>query len=102
MTTMEATPTSGSKPTAKGQTERLLGERFRSVRRSRKVWLLDLSKALNVSVNTIRWHEAGARMMRSDLIVRAAEVLNVTPDDLLLIEGGVHQTGDSHGNATHA
>jgi transcriptional regulator with XRE-family HTH domain len=45
---------------------------------------MNLSRALNCSVNTIRWHEAGARMMRADMIVRAAAVMGVTPDELLI------------------
>lgn len=70
-------------PIPKGDFERELGERFRAVRRARKVWLRPLADALGVSVNTIRWHESGARMMRADTIVKAAEIIGVEPGDLL-------------------
>lgn len=73
----------GSKPQAKGEVERALGERFKAVRRRQKCWLAELSKALDCSVNTIRWHEAGARMMRADMIVRAAAAMGVQPDELV-------------------
>ena len=70
-------------PTPRGDFEAALGERFRAARRARRVWLRDLAKVLDVSVNTIRWHENGARMMRTDLLVRAAEHMGVQPSDLL-------------------
>ena len=69
--------------TASSELEARIGENFRLVRRSRKVWLTTLAEALGVSVNTIRWHEAGVRSMRSDLIVRAAEVIGVPAAELL-------------------
>lgn len=84
MNTAEAPTRSGTKLTAKGDVERALGARFREVRRRQKCWLMNLSRALNCSVNTIRWHEAGARMMRADMIVRAAAVMGVSPDELLI------------------
>lgn len=80
---LEPTRPMGSKPMARGEVERALGERFRAVRRRQKCWLADLSKALDCSINTIRWHEAGARMMRADMIVRAAAVMGVEPDELV-------------------
>lgn len=70
-------------PTPKGEFEARLGETFRVIRRSRSVWLRDLAKVLGVSVNTIRWHENGARMMRADLIVKAAEHMGIEPGVLL-------------------
>ncbi len=70
-------------PVPKGDVEARLGEAFRAVRRSRSVWLRDLAKVLSVSVNTIRWHENGARMMRADVLVRAAEHMGVEPRLLL-------------------
>ncbi len=70
-------------PTPKGDFEARLGETFRFIRRARSVWLRDLAKVLGVSVNTIRWHENGARMMRADLIVKAADHMGVEPGVLL-------------------
>ena len=68
----------------RGDLERRMGERFKELRREHKIWLEPLAKALGVSINTIRWHEAGVRPMRSDLIVRAAEVIGVSAGDLVL------------------
>ncbi len=75
-----------TKPQARGDIEAALGEKFRTVRRRQRVWLKDLAKSLNCSVNTIRWHEAGARMMRADMMVRAAEVIGVMPEELMTLE----------------
>lgn len=70
-------------PQSKGDLQTALGAQFRETRRAKHVWLRDLSKQLGVSVNTVRWHEAGARMMRADLIVRAAEIIGVRASDLV-------------------
>lgn len=76
---------SSTKPNPKGDLEAKLGAQFRDTRRARGVWLRPLSKLLGVSVNTVRWHEAGARMMRTDDIVRAAEIIGVSPADLVVL-----------------
>jgi|688.fasta_scaffold17039_8 hypothetical protein len=73
-------------PTSKGDLEAALGAQFRDTRRANQVWLRDLSKKLGVSVNTVRWHEAGARMMRTDLIVRAAEIIGVPASELVVLK----------------
>jgi transcriptional regulator with XRE-family HTH domain len=83
-------------PIPRGEFEAALGERFRAARRGRKVRLRDLAAALDVSVNTIRWHENGARMLRSDLLVRAAEHMNIPPSELLANnDAGEKQDGDA-------
>lgn len=68
-----------TKPHPKGELELNLGGKFREVRRSKRVWLRDLADKLGVSVNTIRWHESGSRMLRSDLLIRAANAMEVDP-----------------------
>jgi transcriptional regulator with XRE-family HTH domain len=60
-----------------------LGDRFREVRTSRGVLLREVAKGLDVSINTVRWHEGGARMLRVDQLVRAAKIIGVDPSDLL-------------------
>ena len=60
-----------------------LGARFKEVRRAHKVYLRPLAQAMDCSVNYIRWHEAGARMMRVDQLVAAARVIGVDPAELL-------------------
>lgn len=60
-----------------------LGERFRQVRKRQNLTLHDMKRMLGVSVNTIRWHEAGSRSMRIDMIVRAAACMGVEPSELI-------------------
>jgi len=74
-----------TKPQPKGEVEMALGEQFRAVRRRQKVWLRDLAAKLECSVNTVRWHEAGARMMRADMIVKSAEFMGVSAEELMQI-----------------
>lgn len=82
-----------TKPLPRGQVEAALGEKFRVVRRQHKVWLKDLAQHLGCSVNTVRWHEAGARMMRADMLVKAADFIGVPPGQLMTTE-----LKASHGN----
>lgn len=82
-TTMTPPRSRPTMPQARGEFEAALGARFREVRKRQKVWLVPLAKALGCSVNTIRWHEYGARMLRADLLVRAAEFMNVPHEDLI-------------------
>ena len=89
--------TTSTVPSPKGRLEHALGEQFRLVRRQQGVWLRDLSRTLGVSVNTIRWHEAGARMLRTDTLVRAAHLMGVQPTDLIK---NVEQ--QAHGNSENA
>ena len=70
-------------PVARGEMEAGIGARFREIRKICKVSLKPLAEHLECSVNTVRWHEAGARMMRADLIVRAAQFMKVNPQELL-------------------
>lgn len=74
-------------PKPKGDLEARLGARFRAVRTSHGLRLMDLVERLGAHINTIRWHEAGARMMRVDDLVRAAEAIGVSPADLINIDG---------------
>lgn len=86
-------------PTPKGDLEERLGERFRAVRRSRGVWLREMATALKCSVNTVRWHERGARMFRADAIVEAAVYLKVKPS-VLLGEGEFKEERANNGSIT--
>lgn len=77
-----------TKPTATSPENAALGARFKEVRRRQKVWLRPLAEALGCSINTIRWHEAGDRMMRLDEVVKAAGVMGVEPAELLTQQSG--------------
>lgn len=70
-------------PTPKGDLQVRLGARFRAARQSKGVTLRDMAQALRCSVNTLRWHESGARMFRADTISEAAEFLGVDPSALM-------------------
>lgn len=84
-----------TKPQPKGDVEIALGEQFRTVRRRQKVWLRDLAAKLECSVNTVRWHEAGARMMRAEMIVKAAEFMGVQPEELIQIRSEANGNQES-------
>lgn len=73
----------GTKPEARGALEERIGSAFRSARVEAGISLMDMANALGCSINTVRWHEAGARLFRADDIVRAASIMDVPPDTLL-------------------
>ena len=73
-------------PIPEGEFEEALGQRLRYERRAKGVWLRDLARELGVSVNTVRWHEAGARLMRLDLVVRSAQIIGIHPSRLITDE----------------
>lgn len=72
-----------TRPVPLGEKEARIGAAFRAAREAKGVFLADLAAALSCSINSIRWHEAGARMMRTDDLIRAAEVLGLPTSDLL-------------------
>lgn len=73
------------KPDPVGPLQVALGAVFRQVRKKKKVSLKPLSMHLACSINTIRWHEAGARSMRADDLVKAAAFLEVSPAELVTL-----------------
>jgi transcriptional regulator with XRE-family HTH domain len=73
-----------TKPVAKNIDAAALGARLRIEREAHGITLSDLALALGVSINTIRWHESGARMMRSDEVAMAAKVLRLDAGDLMV------------------
>lgn len=60
-----------------------LGHRFRSTRERRGLTLSAVAAGTELCVNTIRRHEAGNMMLRSDDLLRAAVALGVTAAELL-------------------
>lgn len=74
-----------TKPIPKGPLEIALGQRFRVTRERQKVTLKDLARELDVSVNMIRWHEAGDRMMRAEVLLKAAQIMGVPAGELMEI-----------------
>jgi transcriptional regulator with XRE-family HTH domain len=60
-----------------------LGRYFRHYREAANITLRDMAERMGMSINTIRWHEAGLRLLRVPEIWKAADILGVTPDRLL-------------------
>lgn len=71
-----------TRPVPAGEVEVALGRRFREVRKRQNVRLVDVATSLGCSINTVRWHEAGARMLRTDDLVRCAVIMGVDPAEL--------------------
>lgn len=87
-----------AKPIPRGALEVNLGSAFRAAREAANMTLVDLSQRLDCSVNTIRWHEAGARPMRSDMLSMAAQIMDV-PAGQLLGEAPAETSGGGDGAA---
>jgi transcriptional regulator with XRE-family HTH domain len=74
---METTP----KPASELHAE--LGAHFRACRKRSKKTLKELSTHLGCAVNTVRWMEAGARMLRYDDVVKAAIFMGMPASELI-------------------
>lgn len=72
-----------TKPVPAGELTKEIGEIFKVKRRKAKVSLESMASGLGCSINTVRWHEAGARMLRADQIIVAAEIIGCEPRELL-------------------
>ena len=60
-----------------------LGAIFRAQRRQAGLTLNQMAERMELSINTIRHHEAGTRLLRVTQMWRAAEILGCTPAKLL-------------------
>ena len=60
-----------------------LGKHFRHYREAANITLRDMARRMGMSINTIRWHEAGIRLLRVHDLWKASNILGVTPDRLL-------------------
>jgi biotin operon repressor len=74
-------------PRPVGLIEQALGRQMRALREGAGYDLITFAKLMKRNVNTIRWHEAGSRMMRLGDIVRAAAILGVEPGQLCVQAG---------------
>ena len=72
-----------TKPTSGTDTQIALGKLFREAREHSGVTLRQLAERMGMSINTIRWHEAGTRCIRVDDLVMAARMMGVPPDILI-------------------
>jgi transcriptional regulator with XRE-family HTH domain len=67
----------GSTLTPKSEDAERLGKLFREVRERRRVSLLATAAGIDRTINVVRWHEAGARMLRIDELLKAARLFGV-------------------------
>ncbi len=75
-------PTNG-KPIPLGKKEADAGKRLRELRRSLKISQATMATELGCSINTLRWHEGGARIFRADRLGKAAKILSCRIEELL-------------------
>lgn len=75
-----------TKPIPGNKDQVALGAVFRAKRSEAGVTQEQIKAALGCSINTVRWHEAGARSLRADQLVTAARVMRCDPKDLM-VEG---------------
>lgn len=66
-------------PKPKGKVEAAHGAAFRQARNAASKTLTETAEALGVSVNTLRWHEAGAAIMAPDKLLAAGVLFSVDP-----------------------
>lgn len=60
-----------------------MGRAFRYYREAAGITLREMAERMSMSINPIRHHEAGIRLLRVPDIWRAAAILGVSPDRLL-------------------
>lgn len=64
-----------------------LGNRLKRERKARRLTLRFVAERVGVCEFTVRRHEAGEMMLRSDDLLRAASALGVSATELLTVEG---------------
>lgn len=66
-----------------GEHEAACGARFRKLRREAGLTQEALAGRLGISINTLRWHEAGARPFRGNTLILAAHHMNTEVMNLM-------------------
>jgi transcriptional regulator with XRE-family HTH domain len=79
-----AKPRESYQLTAKSEWHQRLGQRFRREREKRDVTLRAIAESIGCCSFTLRRHEAGEMMLRTDDLVKAAEAIGVEPTALLV------------------
>ena len=64
----------------------LFGERLKYLRTSRKLSQKELAERLNIAKSVISFYESGDRMPSYDVLIKIAQIFNVTTDYLLGLE----------------
>lgn len=83
-----------TKPVPGTETQIALGRTFLRERSRTGVTLERIATALKTSINTIRWHEAGARSLRADDLIAAAGVMGCSPATLIAVEEAKQQANE--------
>jgi transcriptional regulator with XRE-family HTH domain len=76
-----------TKPTRGTDEQVALGAMFRRAREGAGISLRGISKDMGMSINTIRWHEAGHRSLRADDLMVAAKIIGCRVLDLIRDSG---------------
>jgi transcriptional regulator with XRE-family HTH domain len=63
--------------------QRKLGELFLAARKANGINLKELAQRMGRSINTVRWHENGARSLRADDLVMAARIMGCSATSLV-------------------
>lgn len=73
-----------TRPPEGTEVQKALGELFRAKRTEKGISLKSMAQMMRCSINTIRWHEAGGRILRADELVQAAKFMGCSPTSLML------------------
>lgn len=73
------------KPKSKSDTEMQLGLTFRRLRKAKGFSMRGIARRMGIAVNSVRWHEAGATMLRADDLLKATEILDCTANDVMML-----------------
>jgi transcriptional regulator with XRE-family HTH domain len=68
-----------TRPIGGTDTQIALGRLFRMAREAAGMTLRQVAHDMGMSINTIRWHEAGTRCLRSDDLIAAARLIGTDP-----------------------
>lgn len=73
-----------TKPVKGTAIQQMMGGKFLEARLKYGVTLQAIADEIQCSINTIRWHEAGHRCLRGDVLMRVAAVMGCCPTELIL------------------
>lgn len=77
-----------TRPIGGTSVQKQIGDLFLRARCEKGVSQKQIADGMRRSINTVRWHEAGARSFRADDLVLAAEIIGCSPLMLLPDMGG--------------
>jgi len=87
----------GGRPTQKPRSQ--LGDRLARAREQAGISQVELARRMGTSQQTVAYWERKAVSLRSDVIVKLAEILEVSADDILGTAAGKSRTAKPSGKA---